>query len=210
MVKLAREPVINAPVAAVTVGVTILAGYFLQSLRIGAQDLPYWAASAANLASGRYETLLTALLLHDSWTQALMNAVMGVAFATPVARLLGSGTRGVIIFALYYTVCGALANFGVLLLHPNSTFIVIGTSGAISGLAAGAARIVSGQGQVGPILSPFVIGLGAAWVILNLLAAVLAASQGAVGEIPWEAPLIGFLAGLILIPLANFMTAPKV
>lgn len=207
--KEAQEPIFNAPAAAVAVAVTIIAGYFLQSLGLQAQDLPNWGASAANLAAGRYETLFTALLLHESWTQALTNAVMGLAFATPIARHLGGDARALLIFALYYTVCGALSNFGVVLLHPGSTFVVTGTAGAISGLAAGAARIAGGQGQVGPILSPLVVGMGFAWVVLNLLAAVLASSQGSGVQIPWEAPLIGFVSGLLLIPIASILTAPK-
>jgi len=205
-----REPLFHAPPAALVITTVILGGYFLQSQGLLAQDLPRWGYSAANLARGRPETLITALFLHGGWPHALMNAGMGLAFATPVARYLGSDIRGLCVFALYYTVCGALANYGFGLLHPGSPGVLIGASGAVSALAAGAARIVGGRGEVGPILSPFVIGMGGAWLIINLLTAVLGFAPGAEGAaVAWEVHLIGFGLGLISIPLAGWLAAPK-
>ena len=205
-----REPIFNAPPAALAVAGIILGGYFLQSHGFDAQDLPRWGYSAANLANGRPETLVTAIFLHGSWTHALMNAGMGLAFATPVARFLGPSRRGLLTFTLYYVVCGALANYGFGLLHPDSQGVLIGASGAVSALAASAARIVSGKGQVGPVLSPFVIGLGGAWLVINLLTAILGFAPGTEGaQVAWEVHLIGFVLGLVLLPLAAWMVAPK-
>lgn len=205
-----REPMFNAPPAAIWVTAIILGGYFLQSQGVLAQDLPRWGYSASNLAGGRPETLVTALFLHGSWPHALMNAGMGLAFATPVARLFGAGSRGLIVFLLYYTVCGALANFGYGLLHPDGAGVLIGASGSVSALAAGAARIVGGQGRVGPIFSPFVIGLAGAWLIINLLTAILGFTPGAGGaQVAWEVHLLGFCLGLAMIPVAARLAAPK-
>ena len=55
-------------------------------------------------------------------------------------------------------------------------------------------------GRVGPILGPRVISLGLGWLIVNLVMAVTGTllSMGA-GEIAWEAHLVGFVAGAILI-----------
>ena len=205
-----REPLFHAPPAALAVASVILGGYFLQSQGLLAQDLPRWGYSAGNLASGRPETLVTALFLHGGWPHALMNAGMGLAFATPVARYLGSGLRGLCVFALYYAVCGALANYGFGLLHPSSPGVLIGASGAVSALAAGAARIVGGRGEVGPLWSPFVLGMGGAWLIINLLTAILGFAPGAEGVVvAWEVHLSGFGLGLILIPVAARLAAPK-
>ena len=77
---------------------------------------------------------------------------------------------------------------------------VIGASGAVSGLMGAAARVMDTPGRVGPILGPRVISLGLGWLIVNLVMAVTGTllSMGA-GEIAWEAHLVGFVAGAILI-----------
>jgi len=205
-----REPLFHAPPAALILAVTILGGYLLQSRGLVTQDLSRWGYSAANLANGHPETLVAALFLHGGWPHALMNAGMGLAFATPIARYLGSDARGLATFLVYYLICGALANYGYGLLHPDSPGVLIGASGAVSALAAGTARIVGGRGQVGPILSPIVVGMGGAWLIVNLLTAILGFAPGAEGaQVAWEVHLIGFVLGLFLIPLAGWFTAPK-
>lgn len=210
IVEVVREPAFNAPPAAIAVFALIVGGYFLQSQGVLAQDLPRWGYSAANLSMGRYETLLTAVFLHGSWPHALMNGAMGLAFATPVARYLGTGVRGLLVFFIFYTVCGALANYGFGVLHPEDPGVLIGASGAVSALAAGASRIAAGRGEVGPILSPFVLGMGGAWLIINLLTAVLGFTPGAGGaQVAWEVHLIGFALGLLAIPLAGNLAAPK-
>jgi membrane associated rhomboid family serine protease len=209
-VKVGQEPLFNAPPAALAVAALILGGYFLQAQGLVAQDLPRWGYSAANLAAGRPETLITALFLHGSWPHALMNAAMGLAFATPVARFVGSTLRGSFVFLFYYLACGALANYGFGLLHPDDPEVLIGASGAVSALAAGSARLIGGSGEVGPLLSPFVLGMGGAWLVINLLTAVLGFAPGAGGAaVAWEAHLIGFALGLVLIPLAAAIAAPK-
>ena len=198
------EPMFRAPPAAIAVAVVILGGYFLQSLWLPVSDLSRWGYSADDLHDGHPETLVSAVFLHGSWAHALMNAGMGLAFAAPVARFLGSDLRGTLVFALYYVGCGVLANLGYGLLHPSPTGVLIGASGAVSALAAGASRIVAGGGRVGPILSPFVIGLGGAWLIVNLLTAVLGFAPGAGGgPVAWEVHLLGFGLGLFGISLAE-------
>jgi membrane associated rhomboid family serine protease len=83
---------------------------------------------------------------------------------------------------------------------------MVGASGAASGLVAGASRLVAGRGRLGPIWAPFVITMGLAWLLVNLLVAGVMA-VGATGLLPgtggagvaWEAHLAGFLAGALLI-----------
>jgi membrane associated rhomboid family serine protease len=62
------------------------------------------------------------------------------------------------------------------------------------------------QGQVGPILGPRVISLGLGWLIVNLVMAVTGSllTMGT-GAVAWEAHLIGFVVGVLLVgPFARW------
>lgn len=181
------------------ISASIVAGYFLQSLWPQEQILLRWGYSPARGAA-HLETLVTAIFLHGSWAHAGMNAAVALAFAAPVCRYFGSTARGFAAFMLFYVLCGALGNLAFGLLYPKALGPLVGASGAVSALAAGAARIVAGQGEVGPILSPMVLGMGGGWLITNLLVAVLGFSPGSGGaQVAWEVHLAGFAIGLLLI-----------
>jgi membrane associated rhomboid family serine protease len=191
----------NAPWPALAMAGVIVASYGLQTFS-GAEAVivPRFAFEPASFAAGRWDTLLTALFLHSSWTHALMNGVFALAFGTPVARLFGTGGRGASVFLLFYLLCGALSSLGYALVHPGSTALLVGASGAVSGLTGACARLMAGRGVPGPYFSGPVIGMTAAWVIVNLIIAVVGFAPGA-GDTPvaWEAHLFGFAAGLVLI-----------
>jgi membrane associated rhomboid family serine protease len=129
-----------------------------------------------------------------------MNAAFAVAFGSPVARFFGLGGRGVGVLALFYVVCGVLANLAFAGVHPHEATPLVGASGAISGLMGAAARLIGGRGEVGPMLSPPVLAIGAATIVANLLVAGTGLAPGLGGStIAWEAHLGGFLAGVLLI-----------
>lgn len=194
-----RQPIFNAPWPAVLIAVVILAVYGVQSFLPPEQILPRWAFSAQALEQGRYETLVTALFLSGSWPHAFANSAGALAFGTPLARLFGGRFAGASAFFLFCLVCGALGNLGFGLVHPGSAGLLVGASGAVSALMAAASRIIAGGGRIGPILSPPVIGMGIAWLVVNLLVAVLGFAPG-MGDAPvaWEAHLFGFAAGALL------------
>jgi membrane associated rhomboid family serine protease len=55
------------------------------------------------------------------------------------------------------------------------------------------------------MLSAPVIGMGAAWVIVNLLVGVLGVAPGmGDAQVAWEAHLFGYAAGLLLIGPAGW------
>lgn len=205
-----REPIFNAPWPAVAVAAVIVGGYFLQSLVPQDALLMRWGYSPV-LSRGRPETLLSAVFLHGGWAHALMNAAFGLAFATPVARYFGTSLRGFVAFMLFYLACGGLGNLAFGLLHPREIAPLIGASGAVSGLAAAASRLVAGRGQVGPLLSAPVLGMGGGWIIANLLIAVVGFAPGAGGaQVAWEVHLAGFAIGLFLLrPLAPVAGPPR-
>ncbi len=198
-----REPVFNRgawPVLAL-VG-AIVGGYALQS-RVDVDTVAAaFAFTPDSLATGRWWTLFSSQFLHGGWSHALMNAAFILAFGTPVARFFGLGLPGALLFYAFYLTCGALAALGFAAVHPGQAVALIGASGAASGLMGAAARLIAGYGRVGPILSRPVIGMGAAWLIVNLIMAVVGAAlvpgagDAAVG---WEAHLAGFAAGVLVI-----------
>jgi membrane associated rhomboid family serine protease len=95
-----------------------------------------------------------------------------------------------------------ISNLGYAGLHMGSPAALVGASGAVSGLMGAASRLIAGGGRIGRIFSSAVIGMGAAWVIVNLLVGVVGSGfvpgSGGAG-IAWEAHLAGFLAGVLLI-----------
>jgi membrane associated rhomboid family serine protease len=203
--KPSHEPMFNAPWPALVLVAAIVGGYAIQSRISDAQLTPYVFSPAA-LAQGAWWTPLTAVFLHGNWTHALTNAALVLAFGTPVARLFGTGLRGVVCYFAFFLVCGVLAALGFAALHWGADAGMVGASGAASGLVAAAARLVAGRGRLGGIFAPFVLTMGAAWLLVNLMVAGVMMA-GASGLIPgtggagvaWEAHLAGFVAGALLV-----------
>jgi membrane associated rhomboid family serine protease len=199
----AREPVFNAPWPVAALGVLIVGGYGLQTFFPLEPVVMGWGFTPTLIAA-RPETLVTAIFLHGSWPHALMNAAFAVAFGAPVARFLGVDFRGVAAFVLFYLVTGILANLAFAAVHPHEAIPLVGASGAVSGLMGGTARLIAGRGwRIGPIFSPPVLTLGAATIVVNLLVVLTGLAPGLDGAtIAWEAHLGGYLAGVLLIPVA--------
>lgn len=197
-----REPVFNAPWPVLLLVALIVGGYAVQSRFPPDAVADAFAFSPAHLLDGRWPTLFSALFVHGGWLHALTNAAFALAFATPVARLFGSRLSGGLYFFAFYLACGALSNLGYAALHWGDSSPLVGASGALSGLMGASARLIDGQGRVGRLLSRSVISMGAAWLVVNLLIALLGGgwvpgSGGA--QVAWEAHLAGFLAGVLLI-----------
>ena len=199
------EPIFNAPWPALLAAASILAPQLLL-MRAGDATLESLALIPQAFWRGAWTGPITMLFVHGGWTHALMNAAFALAFGAPVARLLGLNGRGGGIFCLFYLVSGALCGVGYAAIHPNGAQAVIGASGAVSALMGAAARTMDHEGRVGPVLGPRVISLGLGWLIVNLVMAVAGGllTMG-VGAVAWEAHLIGFVLGVLLIgPFARW------
>jgi membrane associated rhomboid family serine protease len=197
-----REPVFNAPWQAVAVVILIMGGYGLQTLFPPDAILGAYAFSPANLVPGRWETLITSIFLHGNWSHAMMNGAFALAFSAPVARLFGPKVEGALLFFAFYVLAGVLANLGYAAVHPGGHGLIVGASGAVSGLMGAAARLIGGRGRPGQILSRPVLGMGAGWVVINLIIAVVGGSflpgSGSAG-VAWEAHIAGFVVGVLMI-----------
>ncbi|MFN3511404.1 MAG: rhomboid family intramembrane serine protease [Phenylobacterium sp.] len=205
-----RQPIFNAPWTSLMLAAVIVGGYALQRTTDQEALIGAFAFAPQDIAAGRWETAITSLFLHGAWAHALLNAAGALAFGTPVARYFGLRPRGVAFFFLFYLACGALASLGYGWLHAAGGVLLIGASGAVSGLMGAAVRILGGRGVPGGFLTPPVIGMTLAWVGVNLLLGILGIAPG-MGEasIAWEAHLIGYAAGLFLIDLFGWMAGAR-
>jgi membrane associated rhomboid family serine protease len=194
------EPAFNAPWPPLLLAVLILGGYGVQGLVFSDARLLDLALSPLGLAEGRWWTLASSLFIHGGWLHAFLNAAFALAFGTPVARLLGLRATEALAFFFFYLLCGAFAGVGYSLVHAGSAAPLVGASGAVSGLMGAASRTMDRGGALGPLISPSVVSTAAAWVIVNLIIALAGLTLGAgAGGVAWEAHLVGFAAGVLLI-----------
>jgi membrane associated rhomboid family serine protease len=185
---------------------SIVGGYALQRLsgnpEAAMQALGF---SPSALRDGQWSGLVTALFVHGGWTHAILNALGALAFGAPVARLFGFGGRGVIGFFAFYLLCGVLASLGFALVRWGSPDVLIGASGAVSGLMGAASRLVDRGEGLSPFLGRTVIAMAVGWIVVNLLIAATGVDVGQGGQpVAWEAHLFGYAAGLFLLaPVAG-------
>jgi membrane associated rhomboid family serine protease len=141
-----------------------------------------------------------ALFIHGGWAHAGMNAAGALAFGAPVARFLGVRGLGPLSFALFYLVCGVMAGLGYVALNLHSAAAVVGASGAVSGLFGAASRLIENRPGLSPFASRTVVGFAAAWIVTNVAMGLsgFAPGMGAV-QIAWQAHIVGYGAGLVLI-----------
>lgn len=195
-------PLINAPWAAAFIASVIVGGYAVQTHFALQQVADAMGFSPRMLAAGHFERLLTYNFAHGSWAHALMNAAFGLAFGAPLARYFGERVNGALLFFAFYLLSGVLAALLYAAIPGTADNALIGASAAVSGLMGGAARIIAGRGEVGGILSRPVLAMGAAWVVLNLIFALVGGSMiPGSGDAPvaWQAHLTGYVVGVFLL-----------
>ena len=157
-------------------------------------------------------SFLTYAFLHGSWPHLIFNCLWLLIFGTVVARYLGAAR-----FLLLSAISAVAGAFLTLLLHWGENYLMIGASGAVSGLMAAAVPIMYGRGRLmagWPTGDPLTArALGPAEllrnrnaVIFTLVWLVITLMSGATGftgnsflvegGIAWEAHIGGFIAGL--------------
>jgi membrane associated rhomboid family serine protease len=200
-----REPLFRVPWPVLALLAVILAAFAMQSY-IGVDAVATGLGfSGATLAQGRLAPLFVSLFLHGGWAHALVNSAFILAFGTPVARRCGLDAAGAAAFFGFYMACGVLSNLGYAAVHPTGEAVVVGASGAASGLMAAASRLMTRGPELAPLASQPVISMAGAWLAVNLVLA-LASGMGLGGLAPgsggapvaWEAHLAGYAAGLML------------
>jgi len=196
-----RERLLNAPWPSLAIVGAILLSYLLQSRLAGGEGIVLdWGFSPAALEQGRWSTLFTMMFLHGGWTHAITNAAGALAFGPPVARLMGGRPAGIVGFFGFYLLCGVIASLGYTALNAHDPVPLIGASGAVSALMGGASRLLGQDGRLAPIWSRGAVSLGLGYIAVNALLALTGVTPLMPGaKIGWEAHIVGFLAGLLLI-----------
>lgn len=224
-----RQPIFNAPGVVVAV-LGVLVAVFLAAdptwgllpdetrmwLFVLLAFVPERLGDAANtLPGGRLAAatqFVTHIFVHGDIMHLAINASWLLAMGTPVARRLGA-----VRFLAFFLLCGV---GGALLFLPFNAAPMVGASGAISGLMGGALRFLFGpltDGSPEPLASKaahadllslretlsdrrILIGI-AAWIVLNIVAALALPSILDGVTIAWEAHLGGFFIGLLTFGL---------
>jgi membrane associated rhomboid family serine protease len=193
----AREPFFKAPWPSVVLLVVLGLAFAAQMTIVPDEVQARLALSPSALRAGALETLISYIFLHSGWTHFIMNAASALAFGPPVARALGVKGRGPALFFAFFLICGVISGGGYCLLHWSSETYLVGASGAISGLWGAASRLLAGRGGLAPVNDRQVITQGAAFAIVNFIAGMTGLFSSL--QIAWEAHLIGYAAGLLLI-----------
>ena len=166
---------------------------------------------AADLPGGRIAvatSFVTHQFVHGDTGHLLINSAWLLAFGTPVARRTDP-----LRFLAFFLMAGAAGALLYVVVNGPVPVLVVGASGAISGLMGAAFRFLfrsfghGGRFHAGAPLMPLaetlrdrrILMAVAAWTALNVLLAMWAGPMFTeAGGIAWEAHLGGFYAGLLL------------
>ena len=219
-----REPIFNVP--GVVLG--LLAAFFAVHLlrwALPAEEYAWLTTAlafiparvggmAADLPGGRIAAVtafVTHQFVHGDLAHLLINSAWLLAFGTPVARRTDP-----VRFLAFFFITGIAGALLYLAVNGNVPVMVVGASGAISGLMGAAFRFlfrsIADGGPLGLAnsrstpLMPLAETLSdrrilmavAGWTALNVLLALGASGLTEAAGIAWEAHLGGFYAGLLL------------
>jgi membrane associated rhomboid family serine protease len=229
-----RQPIFNAPLVVVVVLGVLIAVHALRQV-IDDETALWWTVALAFVPARFFSaftdipggslasvtSFLTHALVHGDAVHLAINSAWLLAFGSAVARRVGS-LRFLALFA-----ASAIAGAALYLAFntdSKSLAIMVGASGAISGLVGGAFRFffraleaddpdgLSGASNWVPTMSLMEMARDRqarvaviAWLVLNLVFAVLGPLFGWASSIAWEAHLGGFLLGLLAFPLFDRM-----
>ncbi len=220
-----REPIFNVP-GVVLVLLSLFFAVHAARWMLSPEQDAWWTTAlafiparccgfAADLPGGRaaaYTSYITHLFVHGDLTHLLINSAWLLAFGTPVARRTSAAS-----FFAFFAFTGIAGALLYLIVNGGVLTLMVGASGAISGLMGASFRFVfrgfeergawafaDGARHI-PLVSLAdtlrdrrIVMAVAAWTVLNVVLAMgplsgLTESAG----IAWEAHLGGFFAGLL-------------
>ena len=206
-----REPVLNLPPVVIALIAICVVVYVVgaELLSADAYDvlLDYAAFHSDAVSLAALPTLVTYSFLHGSITHLAVNMVWLAAFGSPLANRLGWRR-----FLVFWAVTAACAAALYWLLHSSEPIVLVGASGAISGMTGAVARFgfrinrshgnkAAFSGEPLPVLMCLrlraVVVFLAIWFAINLLTGLVQFTPGVDAPIAWEAHIAGFLVGFL-------------
>lgn len=223
-----REPIFNVPGVVVGLLAAFLAVHIVRSVL--PEEQTAWltallafiparlAGMAAQLPGGDAAAatqFVTHVFVHGDLTHLAVNSAWLLAFGSSVARRVGASR-----FLAFFFLCGIAGALTYVAFDRGSLNLMVGASGAISGLMGAAFRFLfqaltdgDVDGLAGKLRQPPLQSLGetlrdrrillaiAGWTVLNVMLAWGAAGLMDGANIAWEAHLGGFYAGLLTFGL---------
>jgi membrane associated rhomboid family serine protease len=170
--------------------------------------------------AARFWTPVTYAFLHADWGHLLVNVVWMASFGGALARRFGAARF--LLLSLVSAIAGAAMHAAT---NWNDVALVIGASGAVSGMMAGTVRFAFSPG--GPLTrGPYrsfdnpaeplwrlvrngrAMWFLAVWFVANFAFGMIGMGPDSSGPIAWEAHVGGFLAGWLLFPLLDPVRHP--
>lgn len=223
-----RQPIFNVPGVVVALLVSFIAVHavryvlpeeqgawltavlaFIPARLMGmAQELPGGDPAAVT-------QFVTHIFVHGDLTHLGVNSAWLLAFGTPVARRIGA-----LRFLAFFLLCGIAGAVVYVAFSQSAISMMVGASGAISGLMGAAFRFLfralaagDTESLAGETRHPPLMSLGATlrdrrillaiagWTVLNIVMAWGASGLLDGATIAWEAHLGGFFMGLLAFGL---------
>ena len=211
-----KEPALNVPWPVASLAVVLILAHAARTLLGIPADS--FALTSAGMSGGAIMPLFTYVFVHGGWPHVLMNSVFILAFGAPVSRWLGTNPRGAVAFWVFFLACGVASGAGYAGIHDalvrfgavDRPWVLVGASGAASGLMGAAARLIEGQGRLGAVGGRRVVTMGAGWIVANIILGVSGMTPGTAGAaVAWEAHIVGFFAGVLLAGVGGRLAGPR-
>lgn len=207
-----NPPILNAPTAVRwIVGIAVVV-HLVRFLLPG--SLGDWMVEIFAFFPGRYQgppgdgldtfamiaSPIGHMFLHADWMHLIINMAFLLAFGSAIGRRMGASQ-----FVILYLLCGVAACFFWDFVNPASQAVLVGASGAVSGMVGAAARVSIWPPRNSPSALPFwrrstIITFVAVWLLMNVVFGIFPfLITDSYAGIAWEAHMGGFIAGFLLI-----------
>ena len=168
--------------------------------RLGRLDLfEAFGLNPLLIRQGRWELLISYVVLHGSVVAVLVNAGIVSVGGIPLIRALGGAVRGLVGFLIYFEAIGILAGLAFCLLHWRDDVTIVGASAAASGILGAAARLSWGREKPHLLgfFSPQVLIVTVLFAVYHVISLLMAGRSS--NSMAWESHLAGYALGLGLI-----------